>query len=53
MGARSEMGQKKLKKGNIICFSFKPVINEDDKEKGEYPSQEVPLIMRFENISCY
>ncbi len=35
MGARSEMGQKKLKKGNIICFSFKPIFNEDDKEKGD------------------
>lgn len=47
MGARSEMEQKKLKKGNIICFSFKPIFNEDDKEKGGYPSQEVTLIMRF------
>jgi len=41
------MEQKKLKSGNIICFSFKPVIKEDDKAKTGYHSQEVPLIMRF------
>lgn len=38
---------KKVEKGNIICFSFKPVIKEDDKEKGGYHLQEVALIMRF------